>query len=158
MHIFSRLLAVLLLSACASNPTGPALQTLEGKNIRIAIDYLGYPDDKQEILGDMVYSWIDEGTYTSTYPISGTDYGRFEIDGRRGTYENRRQTYVSEVSSFKCEIRMVTTDQDIIKHSELTSIGEGCYRYHGAFRKILDDYNVSPADEADLLEKQAGTL
>ena len=160
-HIIWRVLPVILLSACAADPIGPGLQALQGRSIQTAIEYLGYPDNQQEIVGDTVYSWVDEGIYTDTYPITGTDYGRFEVDGRRGTYENRRQTYISEVNSYRCTIRAVTTEQDIIKHTEAKSVGQGCYRYRGAFRRIIEDFGIPQtqlsAEETDLVEKPMGT-
>ena len=134
-----------VLSACASKPSaiGPGLQVLEGKDIRTAIEYLGYPDDKQEIIGDTVYSWGVRGTYTDVYPITDFDRGDFEVNGQRGTFETRNTSYISEVNSYSCVIRMATGEDNVIKTTQARSIGKGCSYYNDTFEALLFDFGIS---------------
>ena len=145
LFTFSALAACLFFTACASKPSpvGPGLQALKGKDIRTAIEYLGYPDDKKEIIGDTVYTWASSGTYTDVYPITDFDRGRFEVDGKRGTFETRNTSYVSEVNSYSCVIRMATGDDDIIKSTQAASSSGGCSYYHGQFERLLTDFGIS---------------
>lgn len=156
MNAAIKLLPILLICACAS-PVGPGLQTLEGKNIRAAIDYLGYPDRTQEMLGDTLYIWRSGGTYTDTYPITSYDEGHFEVDGKRGRYDTQNTTYVQETYTYSCTIKMAVNEADIIKHTQAISTGGGCSRYNEAFRQVLEDYNI-PLERAETLENPSNQL
>lgn len=135
-------LFTLLLGACAPSPIGPGLQALKGQNIRTAINYLGYPDQKQEIVGDTVYIWSERGGYTSTYPITDYDRGEFEVNGQRGTYTNTTRNYVSEYNTYSCKIKIATDDRNMIKSTQASSSGGGCYVYEPAFEKVLLDFGI----------------
>ena len=150
-------LSVLILSGCAS-PVGPGLQTLEGKNIRTAINYLGYPDREQQVLGDTIYIWRTGGTYTDIYPITDVDRGEFEVNGRRGRYDHETTSYVSEVYTYSCTLKMAVNENDIIKHTQAISTGGGCSRYNSAFNQLLEDYNISAEEAAETLEKPQNQL
>lgn len=134
--------AALLLAACAPSPVGPGLEALKGQNIRTAINYLGYPDQKQTIVGDTVYTWSESGGYTSSYPITDYDYGEFEIDGRRGIYTNTTRNYVSEYNTYNCKIKIATDERDVIKSTQASSSGGGCHVYEPAFEKLLMDFGI----------------
>jgi hypothetical protein len=140
----------LLIGACAPSPVGPGLQALKGQDIRTAINYLGYPDRKQTIVGDTVYIWMENGSYTSTYPITDYDEGEFEINGQRGTYSHRNRSYVSEFNTYSCKIKVATDDRDIIKSAQATSSQNGCSAYNAAFEQIL--YDLGQPQGAEKLE------
>ena len=133
------LIAPILLGACAQSAVGPGLDALRGKNVRTAITYLGYPDEKQQIMGDTVYTWSEKGAYTNTYPITDRNTGEFEIDGRRGTYEQTTRSYVSEFNSYSCKIKLATGADNVIKSAQASSREGGCNVYQNAFKSMLQD-------------------
>ncbi len=136
------LLVVILLGACAPSPVGPGLQALKGQDIRTAINYQGYPDNKQTIVGNTVYTWSENGGYTNTYPVTDYDRGEFEVNGKRGTYTNSTTNYVSEYNSYSCKIKLATDERDIIKTAQASSSGGGCYVFEPAFKQMLDDFGI----------------
>lgn len=153
LSTFSIVAVCFLLVGCASKPSpiGPGLQVLEGKGIRTAIEYLGYPDNTQNVVGDNVYTWMTGGTYTDVYPISDHNHGHFDGYGKRGRYGHASQTYASEVKSYSCRIKMATGHDNVIKSTQALSSGGGCRVYNSAFEKILTDFGVLPVSE--VLEK-----
>lgn len=140
--IFILFTSIFLLGACAKSPIAPGLNALKGENIRTAVSYLGYPDSTQEVLGDTVYIWEHKGTSTDVYPITDYDTSDFEVNGQRGRIENRNTSYVSEVYSYSCVIKMAIDERDIIKDARAQSTGGGCRLYNSAFQRIVEDYNI----------------
>lgn len=132
-RIYLALLVLPILSACASSPVGPGLQALQGKNIRTAIDHLGYPDYEQEIVGDKVYTWSTREIVTDVYPVA-THHGR-----RGGGYR-----YVPDTYTYSCTIKIITDQNDVIKTSQAASRSGGCSTYNRAFDRILEQYGPAP--------------
>ena len=122
-------LALLAVSACASQSLNSGLPHLVGKKIDYAIGYLGHPNSESKIAGKKVYMWGNSRTFTTTQtvstPISGTAYGL----GGGVSYYGRTTSVVPQVHNYQCTIRLITNDKDIVERWEWNGNEGGCRQY-----------------------------
>jgi hypothetical protein len=111
----SALLFVLgLLSGCVSQNMNAGLQGLLGRDIHVAVDKLGYPNQKRQMLGDTIYVWAISDTSMGVVPITDTTTGHVGSVPIAAT----TTSYVPTVENLHCEIELAVGANNIIKHWE----------------------------------------
>jgi hypothetical protein len=110
------------------------LNALVGKNIREAIDRLGYPDSQAVVLDDMVYTWRHTMTVDRprvvTSSTSATTWGTFaSVDTTANTTSVSRESVTLE-----CRIRVGTGQTGTVKNYELEGPAAACAHFEGAFQ------------------------
>ena len=106
------------------------LPLLNGLNISVAVDRLGYPTGQREILGDTIYVWETRQqvelpaltSSTTTGAVGNTPY--YGID-----------TAITPVSGeFVCTIQLAVTPEGLIKRWQYNGNNGGCATYANALR------------------------
>ena len=103
---------------CSSNPNSfwrspsaivSSLKQLEGQHLEMAIKRLGLPQAEQSIAGRKIYVWGDSGSVSTVQaaPVISPTTG------------NVNWFAVQKSRNFKCVVRMVVNDQNIITLLEI---------------------------------------
>jgi hypothetical protein len=120
--------AMLLLSGCGttSKDMDRGLGALMGREAKTAFAVLGYPDGKEEIEGDTVYSWQRQETETAYGPGVGVGYGtwgRGSVVGTGASYGGRSS------ATYYCKIKLVADKGGVLKHWEWDGDMAACDHY-----------------------------
>ncbi len=138
LKIITLLFLTITLSACSHKKLDTSLQTLQGQNIQVAINYLGIPDDKFTLQEKEVYVWGREQTTVRQSPI-GT-YGSVGYGSRGGTFGGVGIVFGTPSSSYRdnsfCQIKIVTDQNQTIEKVERDSAGRGCSKYNDVFENF----------------------
>ena len=111
-------LAALTMVGCVSVEMPRRLAPLTGRNIKAAIDVLGYPTQEGWIAGDHVYVWDSRGgSVAVAVPV-----GRYGAMAYAGQYF--------------CTIKLGTDEAGTIKHTEWAGNIAGCQGYLGALSRL----------------------
>jgi len=153
------LLLCFTLSACAFNQIDAGLNAIQGQNIQYAIDRLGYPAGKREILDKTVYVWGTSHDVTSITPV--TTYSNGSAFGSYGTsaiYSGTSTAYIPTTTNYNCTIEMITNKSNIIVSAQWKGNLGGCSYYGPTMQKIADSLealsmaNIGPEPEtSDLI-------
>ena len=127
-------LGILVLSACTFQQMDKGLSYLQGQNIETAINYLGYPDNKQKILNDTVYTWGTNYNVSGTTPVTNYHYGSANAyntfgGSAFGTYSGTSTTYVPTTFNYRCTLKIVTDEKGTIINSQYDGNQGGCSDY-----------------------------
>lgn len=129
------LLLGLLLTACATSfdTFDRALPKLKGQNIKVAINYLGIPDQEYEIAGKKVYVWSTTGTNPFPTAITTT------TDGTAGNkpFKATSTTYAYDPTPLGCKVK-IATDNEIVTNIEYDGNNGPCFKYSDRLKPLLD--------------------
>ena len=135
MKVAPLLLFSVLLTACATSfdTFDHALPILKGQNVKVAIDYLGIPDQEYAIAGKRIYVW--DTTTTNPFPTAITT----TTDGTAGNtpFKATSTTYVHDPTPLGCKIKMAT-DNDIVTRIEYDGNNGPCFKYSERLKPLLD--------------------
>jgi hypothetical protein len=127
-----------LLTSCASQALNENLPHLQGKDIYLAIRYLGHPDAETTIAGKKVYIWGHQqsGTYLQTIntPYYGSAYG----SAGSLTYQGQTTTVVPQSYNDTCLIKLIANKKGIIEDWQWKGNEDGCSHYMNAMHRIAD--------------------
>jgi hypothetical protein len=122
---------VLPLSACVFQNMDKGLAGLEGKNIDQAVAELGYPDSQGSIMGNTVYVWGTSNSFSMPVTTYNTTTGYVGTVPYSATTSNTN--YVPE--NFNCVIRIATSPDGTIIHTEWQGNVGGCMHYSTALKQ-----------------------
>lgn len=124
-----------LLAACATSfdTLDRALPVLKGQNIKVAIEYLGIPDQEYEVAGKKVYVWATSGT--NPFPTATTT----TTDGAIGTspIKATSTTYSYDPTPLGCKIK-AATENEIITRLEYDGNNGPCFNYSNRLKPLLN--------------------
>jgi|GEM_PF-1305544 len=127
------------LTACAFNYIEGGLEELKGKPVKTAFNYLGFPDTKNSFEGSDVYVWGRSFQTTSFTPITSNSYGTaYGSYGNWASYQGTTTTYVPQVNTYSCVIKIAAEKGVIIQSSYEGSLG-GCEAYGTALKPLYDE-------------------
>lgn len=122
--IFALLSFPLLTSSCVFSNMEKGLEALQGKDIAVAVDVLGYPDKQTSFASDKIYIWSSSFQSTSYVPQTSTTTGYV---GNTLVYGQTTST-VAQTNQHSCEIKLGTDKFGIIKNYEYSGTMGGCAR------------------------------
>ena len=119
------ILCVILLNGCVSQNMTKGLNNLVGKHIRAAVERLGYPDAKREMLGDTIYLWGK--SQNTVVPMSSVSTTTGSI-GSYPMYGTTTSTNYVPVN-YNCTIQIIVDSNEIIKSWSWSGNMGGCSSY-----------------------------
>lgn len=123
-------LALLAISACATQQLDKGLRSLIGENIRMAVDRMGYPNGQREIMGDTVYVWSTNRNVA--FPVTNTTTSTGMVGNT--PYYGTTSTPSFVPMQFACTVQIATTPDGTIKSYQWEGNEGGCSRYARGFR------------------------
>jgi hypothetical protein len=114
------------------------LNALQGRDVQIAFDVLGYPSGKQEFGNDIVYYWQVDSSGAILLPQTSTTTGYV---GMTPVYGSTTYNQVVPVN-YNCLIKLVTDDKGVIKTWEYNGNYGGCASY---IKRLNRYYNQEEA-------------
>lgn len=144
-------LLIISLSACAFDTLDKGLPRLKGEHIDTAINYLGMPDEEQQIAGRKVYVWGHQNSGSYTTPV--TQNHSYTAYGYGGPYTARGTTtsYVTQNYNYVCTIKLIVNKKDIIQSSEYEGNEGGCEYFASGISQLIKD--TEPATPKDIATK-----
>lgn len=138
-QVMLSLLGISILSGCTTQKVAEGLHLLQGEKLKTAISYLGYPDSKLEVDGDIVYEWDYNNTFTGvqavSQPFSGSVYGA----GGYAGYSGQTTAYVPQTYHHTCTIRLMTDKSSTIVGSAWKGNPAGCSTYADGMERLIED-------------------
>lgn len=133
--IFALLLGTFFLTACVMSfdTFAEAWPYLKGKNIQVAIDHLGIPDNKYSIDANDIYVWSTESSYTSFSPTTTNSSGTVGGVPFNGT----ATSYAPHTSNLSCVIK-IKTMKKIIQTMEFDGNNGACLQYSERLRPLIE--------------------
>ncbi|HGB4253021.1 TPA: hypothetical protein ACIVG6_001900 [Salmonella enterica subsp. enterica serovar Virchow] len=124
---------VLLLSGCMSTDyLDNGLQSLTGKPIEVAFQYLGYPDQKQSFDDLTVYTWRRAENSVDTYIAPQTTTGKTGEKTVRLTSTEMQYVPVTKT----CKIQLAVDKTGYIKNYNYED-NNGCYFYYQRLEPLV---------------------
>lgn len=124
-----------LLAACATSfdTFDRALPILKGQDVKVAIGYLGIPDQEYDIAGKKVYVWTTTGT--NPFPTAVTT----TTDGTAGTkpFKATSTTYAYDPTPLGCKIKMAT-ENGVVTSIEYDGNNGPCFKYSDRLTPLLN--------------------
>jgi hypothetical protein len=116
----------IMLSGCATfGQMEEGLQALMGKSEQIAFSVLGYPSNKQEFSGDIVYIWYLNQSGIIAMPQTATTTGYI---GTTPVYGST--TYMQQIPvNYSCTIKLIASGDGMLKKWEYNGNIGGCTPY-----------------------------
>lgn len=124
----------LLLSGCIDSfvQLNKSLPTYVGRSVKEVAQRIGYPDVKQEIMGDSVFTWNTSHDSTMYLPQTTTTTGN--VDGAPFSATTTGGTEAVPLH-FHCMIQIATDDNGIIKNTRWSGNRGGCSGYAAALAR-----------------------
>lgn len=136
---FLILFIALYISGCTFKYMDEGLSALKGQDIEQAINYLGYPDNKQEIAGNKVYTWARAYTVSSVVPVQSYNSGNVSGYGGYANYNTTTTSYIPQTDHYSCNLKIITDKKDIIISAQYDGNMGGCSRYGTALKKASEE-------------------
>jgi len=101
------------------------LQPFVGQDIHAAVDVLGYPDGKREMLGDTIYYWSTSHSAPLLMPTTST------TTATAGTTTVIASTHSTQpvTGLYHCTIQMAVDTDNRIKSYQVSGNNGGCASY-----------------------------
>jgi hypothetical protein len=129
-----------LVAGCALQTLDQALPQLHGKNIRAAIDLLGYPDQRLEVAGETVYIWNTVSTTSYLQPVTTHSTGTASAFGQGGyafgSTSGTSTTYVPQTSTSQCTLKIVVDRKDLITGANYSTDADGGFTCEPYARRL----------------------
>ena len=147
------LLTCLLISGCATKAMQDNLHYLQGKDIEVAIYYLGIPDNQFEIKDHDVYIWSHQNSGSYVTPVTNTsDYHGNSVHHGYGVFGGFGTTfgsvsttsYVNQGYNHFCTIKALTDRQNIVQQISFDGNDAGCRVFSNSMSAIARDYKPNP--------------
>jgi|GEM_PF-1367679 len=146
------ILIVFILSGCAFQQMDRGLTDLQGKNIKQAISYLGYPDNEQKIAGDTIYTWGTNYNVSSITPVTNYSSGTASAYGSGGsafgTYSGTTTSYIPTTINHRCILKLITNDSGTIINSQYEGNQGGCSSYGQSLNRLSQDIENTEKQQA----------
>jgi hypothetical protein len=120
---------LLLLAACATHQLDEGLKGLMGRNISEAVNRMGYPDGKREMMGDTIYVWSTNHTGVMPLNMPSTTTGNV---GGTPYYSTTNTMHMIPIA-YACTVQIATTADGTIKSYQWEGNEGGCRRYSRGF-------------------------
>lgn len=143
------LLAIVLLSGCASTMVESGLNALTGKHIDVAFSVIGYPDSKQKFGNDTVYIW--KTSSMSSYNSFQTSYHSGYVGDT--PYSGTSSYSTPQTVHNHAELKIITNSKGIIKAWDFYGNDTGLHRYAGRLNEYaknmeaLNDYERTESEK-----------
>jgi len=134
MRILTLLACTSLLGACATSfsTLDQVLPKLVGRNISVAISYLGIPNNEYNIAGNRVFVWSTSETFTTSQQVATTTSG---IVGTT-PIQTLSTSYVPTTSNLNCVIKTMM-DGEFIRRVEYEGNNGVCMKYANRLKPLV---------------------
>lgn len=134
------LLVLITVLGCARGAyISGGLSAMQGKDISVAFNVLGYPSGQQKIGSDNVYVWTVNHSSTIHLPQTTTAYGHVNYVPVYGSVTYNQPTTLHHY----CNIRIIAGPNNVIKTWDYSGNNIGCSRYSNALgRYYKNNYEV----------------
>jgi len=149
---------LILLSGCAFSQIENGLTALKGEKIQTAFNYLGTPDNEQDIAGSKVYTWGRAFSATTITPVTTSTTGSaFSSYGGYANYYGTTTSYVPQTHNYSCTVKIITDQKGIITGGQFDGNLGGCASYGSALQKATKDLapELLETPKAVMPEKEA---
>ena len=132
------MLAIVLLSGCASTMVESGLSALTGEHIDVAFRVIGYPDSKQKFGNDTVYIW--KTSSMSSYNSFQTSYHSGYVGDT--PYSGTSSYSTPQTVHNHAELKIITNSSGIIKTWSFYGNDTGLHRYAGRLNEYAKKMEV----------------
>lgn len=119
------------LTGCVEQHMNEGLRALVGQDIQMAVNRLGYPDGKREILGKTIYVW--SASHSAVLPMASTSTTYGQIGGVPVYGTSTNMNFVP--ANFNCTIQLAVGSNNTIETWQWSGNMGGCQPYARALTR-----------------------